>query len=59
MQDGASSATQSKQRVPIRREALKDIGVDGQGMVHAPSAPGLGYPIDFELIERTKVAVLS
>jgi hypothetical protein len=38
---------------------MEDIEVDGQGLVHAPSGPGLGYPIDFELIERTKVALLS
>jgi len=37
----------------------EDIEVDGSGLVHAPAAPGLGYPIDFELIERTKVAVLT
>ena len=28
------------------------------GLVHAPSKPGLGYEIDFELIERKKLAVL-
>jgi L-alanine-DL-glutamate epimerase-like enolase superfamily enzyme len=38
---------------------VEDIEVDGDGLVHAPTAPGLGHPIDFELIERTKVAVLS
>jgi L-alanine-DL-glutamate epimerase-like enolase superfamily enzyme len=37
----------------------QDIEVDGRGLVHAPTAPGLGYPIDLERIERTKVAVLS
>jgi len=38
---------------------VQDIEVDGDGLVHAPSAPGLGYPIDFELIERKQVAVLT
>jgi len=27
--------------------------------VHAPTGPGLGAAIDFELIERKKVATLS
>jgi L-alanine-DL-glutamate epimerase-like enolase superfamily enzyme len=38
---------------------VEDIEVDAQGLVHAPSGPGLGYAIDLELIERTKVAVLA
>jgi L-alanine-DL-glutamate epimerase-like enolase superfamily enzyme len=38
---------------------VQDIEVDSDGMVHAPSGPGLGAMIDFELIERTKVAVLQ
>jgi L-alanine-DL-glutamate epimerase-like enolase superfamily enzyme len=37
----------------------QDIEVDGRGLVHAPTAPGLGYEVDLELIERTKVAILS
>jgi L-alanine-DL-glutamate epimerase-like enolase superfamily enzyme len=37
----------------------EDIEVDGDGLVHAPMAPGLGYPIDVELIERTKIGVIS
>ena len=32
---------------------------DAQGMVHAPMGPGLGAQIDFELVERKKVAVLG
>jgi L-alanine-DL-glutamate epimerase-like enolase superfamily enzyme len=36
----------------------EDIEVDGQGLVHAFNAPGLGASIDFALIERQKVAVL-
>jgi L-alanine-DL-glutamate epimerase-like enolase superfamily enzyme len=38
---------------------VNDIEVDENGMVHAPTEPGLGYEIDFELIEHNKVAELS
>jgi L-alanine-DL-glutamate epimerase-like enolase superfamily enzyme len=38
---------------------VQDIEVDRDGLVHAPDAPGLGYEIDLELIERNKVAVLA
>jgi L-alanine-DL-glutamate epimerase-like enolase superfamily enzyme len=38
---------------------VQDIEVDRDGLVHAPDAPGLGYKIDLELIERSKVAVLA
>ena len=38
---------------------VTDIEVDGDGLVHAPDASGLGYAIDFELIERHKVAILQ
>ena len=38
---------------------LEDIEVDRAGLVHAPSGPGLGAAIDFELIERHKTSVLS
>jgi len=37
---------------------VADIEVDSHGMVRAPTAPGLGAQIDFELIERKKLAVL-
>ena len=37
----------------------EDIEVDRNGLVHAFNGPGLGARIDFELIERQKVAVLS
>ena len=37
----------------------EDIAVDAGGLVHAPEAPGLGYPIDFKLIEKKKTAVLT
>ena len=36
-----------------------DITVDCDGLVHAPTEPGLGAQIDFDLIERKKVGVLS
>ena len=38
---------------------VQDIDVDRQGLVHAFNEPGLGATIDFALIERKKVAVLS
>lgn len=38
---------------------IEDIHIDSDGMVHAPSQPGLGAQIDFELIERKKLAVLT
>ena len=38
---------------------VQDIEVDRDGMVHAPTGPGLGAQIDFELIERKKLAVLA
>jgi L-alanine-DL-glutamate epimerase-like enolase superfamily enzyme len=37
---------------------VQDIEVDGEGYVHAPSAPGLGAAIDFELIKRKTLALL-
>ena len=37
---------------------VKDIEVDSNGMVHAPEGPGLGYEIDFDLIEENKVKEL-
>ena len=38
---------------------VQDIEIDADGMVHAPSGPGLGAQIDFELIARKKVGVLA
>ncbi|HXJ78422.1 MAG TPA: enolase C-terminal domain-like protein [Candidatus Methylomirabilis sp.] len=38
---------------------VEDIEVDRLGFVHAMNGPGLGAAIDFALIERQKVAVLS
>ena len=37
---------------------VTDIEVDDDGLVHVPDAPGIGAEIDFEMIERNKVAVL-
>ena len=37
---------------------VKDIEVDSNGMVHAPEGLGLGYEIDFDLIEENKVKEL-
>jgi L-alanine-DL-glutamate epimerase-like enolase superfamily enzyme len=37
----------------------QEIEVDREGYVHAPTGPGLGAAIDFDLIERKKVGVLS
>jgi L-alanine-DL-glutamate epimerase-like enolase superfamily enzyme len=38
---------------------VNDIEVDREGFVHAPTGPGLGYEIDWALIERNKVGVLT
>jgi L-alanine-DL-glutamate epimerase-like enolase superfamily enzyme len=38
---------------------VQDIQIDADGMVHAPTGPGIGAQIDFDLIERKKVAVLG
>src|SRR5512145_1986029 len=35
---------------------VEDIAVGRDGLVHAPGAPGLGYEIDFALIERKKIS---
>src|SRR5690348_12391843 len=37
----------------------EEITVNRDGLVHAPTEPGLGAHIDFELIERKKIAMLS
>jgi hypothetical protein len=37
----------------------EDIAVNPEGFVHAPSAPGLGAAIDFDLIEKKKIGELS
>ncbi|MCL0044077.1 mandelate racemase [Dehalococcoidia bacterium] len=38
---------------------VNDIEVDEQGLVYAPTEPGLGYSIDWELVEREKERVIS
>ena len=38
---------------------VQDIEVDAHGLVHAPSGPGLGAAIDFELIQRQTTTVLT
>lgn len=38
---------------------VKDIEVDENGLVHAINHPGLGAEIDFDLIERNKIAELT
>jgi L-alanine-DL-glutamate epimerase-like enolase superfamily enzyme len=37
---------------------VQDIEVDAAGQVHAPTQPGLGYAIDWDLVNRNKVAEL-
>ena len=34
---------------------VEDVEVDDQGLVYAPEMPGLGYEIDWQLVEREKV----
>ena len=38
---------------------VNDVEVDDKGLVYAPTKPGLGYEIDWELVERDKVQVVS
>ncbi|WP_415787057.1 enolase C-terminal domain-like protein [Bordetella tumulicola] len=38
---------------------IDDIEPDAEGYAHAPTEPGLGAKIDFDLIERKRIAVLS
>ena len=37
---------------------VRDLEIDANGLVHVPDGPGIGAEIDFELIERNKVAEL-
>ncbi|MGE3272567.1 MAG: enolase C-terminal domain-like protein [Chloroflexota bacterium] len=37
---------------------VNDITVDAEGFVHAPSGPGLGYEIDWELIKRNQTRIV-
>ena len=36
---------------------VEDITVDSEGLVYAPTGPGLGYEIDWELIHRERIGV--
>jgi L-alanine-DL-glutamate epimerase-like enolase superfamily enzyme len=36
----------------------EELEIDAKGLMHAPTGPGLGAAIDFELIERKTEAVL-
>jgi len=38
---------------------VEDIEIDSEGNVHAFNRPGLGAEIDFDLIERNKIGVVS
>ncbi len=38
---------------------VRDIGVDADGLVRAPEGPGLGAEIDFDLVRRNTLALLS
>jgi L-alanine-DL-glutamate epimerase-like enolase superfamily enzyme len=37
---------------------VNDIEVDSDGFVHAPTGPGLGYEIDWELIRRNQTRIV-
>ncbi len=38
---------------------VKDLEIDKDGLLHAPTAPGLGAEIDFEMIARKTEAILK
>ena len=38
---------------------VKDIEVDGNGLVHAPTEPGLGYMIDWDLVKRDHIGTVE
>ncbi len=38
---------------------VQDIEVDNQGMVHAPTCPGLGFEIDWDLVRREHTATVE
>lgn len=37
---------------------LNDWQVDAQGLVHAPTGPGLGIEIDVDLVRRKTITVM-
>ncbi len=38
---------------------IEDIEVDDRGLVYAPTGPGLGYEIDWELVKREHTATVD
>ena len=38
---------------------IQDIEVDSNGMVYAPTKPGLGYEIDWDLVKREHIATVE
>ena len=38
---------------------VDDLEIDRDGLIHAPTGPGLGVEIDFALIERKKLGTLG
>ena len=38
---------------------VADIEVDNQGLVYAPTQPGLGYQIDWDLVKREHTATIE
>jgi L-alanine-DL-glutamate epimerase-like enolase superfamily enzyme len=38
---------------------LNDWKVDAQGLVHAPTGPGLGIEVDMDLVCRNTFAVMA
>lgn len=38
---------------------LEEVAVDAEGYVYAPEQPGLGYPIDWDLVRRETTRVLA
>lgn len=38
---------------------VEDIKIDSEGMIHAPTDPGLGAQIDFDLIKHKTIGVLT
>ncbi len=36
----------------------KELEIDGEGMLHAPTGPGLAAEIDFDLIKQKTEAVM-
>ena len=37
---------------------VNDIEVDSEGFVHAPTGPGLGYEIDWDLVRRNQTRIV-